>query len=350
VNRPNEAPETSTRVRGLALPTLLIELLTTGQWRHPGDETLRKIMPWFEDPLVFLPDVDQIRRESGSLFQLTDDEGTGRLFRLSRGSADPVELPYLDVDLAVLVAVNRIPGDDVAVALDYRTRTTDPRVVASDLWTDPRQCSWRTVAPTFSAFIAALNLTRPQHFNYVGPAEILDQVQPGSHGRAITSRADLAAWLDEQTEHEREEPFTFIVDLNGTLRLAPQRSEHVACAGGDPVLSAGEITFARQQDDWLVREISNQSTGYCPDVTSWAAVETSLDRAGLDHPHTFTNPIVFRRCPQCRQRNIVKDGDFACAVCDAPLPSAWNIDRADGDAAEGGRDQDVRAPSEDRSL
>lgn len=338
MNRPNkdQAPGISTRVRGLALPAPLIELLTTGQWRHPGDETLRKIMPWFKDPLDFLTDVHQIRHESGSLDHLTDDEDTARIFRQARGSAsaDPVELPYLDVDLAVLIAVNRIPGDDVAVALDYRTSASDPRVVASDFWTDPRQCSWRTVAPTFSAFITALNLTRPQRYNYVGPAEILDQVQPGSRGRAITSHDDLAAWLEEQTEHEREEPFTFIIELNETLRLAPQRSEHVACAGGDPVLSAGEITFAQQQNHWLVSEISNLSTGYCPDATSWAAVETSLDRAYLDHPHTFTNPIVFRRCPQCQQRNIVKDDDFSCAVCDALLPSAWNIDRSDKDATE----------------
>lgn len=338
MNRPNkdQAPETSTRVRGLLLPIPLIELLATGQWRHPGDDTLRKIMPWFKDPLDFLTDVHQIRRESASLDHLTDHEDTAKFFRQTRGnaSADPVELPYLDVDLAVLIAVNRVPGDDVAVALDYRTSASDPRVVASDFWTDPHQCSWRTIASTFSAFIAALNLTRPQHYNYVGPAEILDQVRPGRHGRAITSHDDLAAWLEEQNEHEREEPFTFIVDLNRTLRLAPQRSEHVACAGGNPVLSAGEITFAQQQNHWLVREISNQSTGYCPDVTSWAAVETTLDRAGLGHPHTFTNPIVFRRCPQCRQRNIVKDDHFACAVCDAPLPSTWNIDRSDEDATE----------------
>lgn len=215
MNRPNkdQAPGTSTRVRGLALPTPLVELLASGRWRHPGDETLREIMPWFKDPLDFLTDVHQIRHESGSLDRLTDDEETARIFRQARGSAgaDPVELPYLDVDLAVLIAVNRIPGDDVAVALDYRTDPSDPRVVASDFWTDPHQCSWRTIAPTFSAFIAALNLTRPQHYNYVGPAEILDQVQPGSArcvvGRGAGSRSSR---LEEQAEHEREEPFTFI--------------------------------------------------------------------------------------------------------------------------------------------
>lgn len=169
---------------------------------------------------------------------------------------------------------------------------------------------------------------KPRHYRYVGPAEIRDQVQIGSRGYAITSHDDLANWLAEQAKQDRQEPFTFVVDLTGTLRLAPQRSEHLACAGGDPVLSAGEITFVPDDGRWKVCDISNQSTGYCPDVTSWPAVEAALDRAelDLDHPGAFTHPIVFRRCPRCLERNVVKDDHFFCAVCDAPLPLAWNTD------------------------
>jgi hypothetical protein len=51
-----------------------------------------------------------------------------------------------------------VPGDDVAIALDYRGDPSGPCVVASDLWTDPRQCAWRIVAPTFGAFAAALGV------------------------------------------------------------------------------------------------------------------------------------------------------------------------------------------------
>lgn len=159
----------------------------------------------------------------------------------------------------------------------------------------------------------------------MGPAEILDQVRDGRRGSAITSYDDLAGWLAAQDEREWEAPFTFVVDLAGTLRLAAQRSEHVACAGGEAVLSAGEITFTLDGGRWLVSEISNQSTGYCPDVTSWPAVEAALDVAGLDHPRAFTYPIVFRRCPRCHQRNIVKDDHFVCAICEAPLPSTFNL-------------------------
>jgi hypothetical protein len=154
---------------------------------------------------------------------------------------------------------------------------------------------------------------------------VLAAVRPGSEGRRITSPADLAAWLMTRDEDERAEPFTFVVDLGGSLRLAPRRSEHVACAGGASVLSAGEITFLRDQGRWTVSEISNQSTGYCPDPDSWSAVGDSLDGASLEHPGDFTDPILFRRCASCAERNLVKDGSFICAICGADLPATWNF-------------------------
>ncbi|WP_328807637.1 hypothetical protein [Nonomuraea antri] len=168
-----------------------------------------------------------------------------------------------------------------------------------------------------------------RRYHYVGPAEIRDQTRAGSPGHVISDQNDLADWLQKQAAEDRAEPFTFVVDVRGNLRLAPQRSEHVACAGGAPVLSAGEISFAWDGTRWLVSEISNQSTGYCPDVQPWTAVKAALLRAGIDHPDAFTRPIVFRRCPRCRQRNIVKDDDFACGVCQAPLPRIWNVDQPD---------------------
>ncbi|MEV0667663.1 hypothetical protein ACIBI3_41820 [Actinomadura luteofluorescens] len=287
---------------------------------------LREVMPWFEDPLDFLVDYDEMRRETGALLGLY--EGHARLFHLKRGSdhAGPVELPWLDVDLAVLIAVNRHAGDDVAIALDYRTGASDPRVVASDFFTDPRQYAWRTVAPAFSTFVAALGPLGMREYRYVGPADILEQARSGRRGQAVASPDDLAAWLTRQTAQHAEDPFTYVVDLDGTLRLAPQRSEHVACAGREPVLGAGEITFAASRGGWTVTEISNQSTGYCPDPSSWTAVAAALDRAGLEHPPGYTHPIVFRRCRRCRQRNIVKDDHYLCAVCGDSLPAAWNMD------------------------
>jgi hypothetical protein len=53
-----------------------------------------------------------------------------------------------------------------------------------------------------------------------------------------------------------------------------------------------------------------------------------VDRVGLAHPGDFTHKVVFRRCPACGQLNIVRDSDFACAVCDSALPAHWNISSA----------------------
>jgi hypothetical protein len=146
-------------VRGLVLPDLLGELLASGRWQHPGGDILREVMPWFQDPLDFLSSVDQIRWESQSLDLFADSSRSSELFREARGSVTGcLDLPWLDVELAVLVAVNQRPGDDVAIALDYRTDPSDPRVVGSDFWTDPERCTWRMIAPTFTGFVTALGL------------------------------------------------------------------------------------------------------------------------------------------------------------------------------------------------
>ena len=77
---------------------------------------------------------------------------------------------------------------------------------------------------------------------------------------------------------QKGEEVNFVIDLTGTLRLAPRRSEHVACAGGGPVLSAGEIVFRRERGGWTVGEVSNQSTGYCPDVAGRRSATPSTAR------------------------------------------------------------------------
>jgi hypothetical protein len=88
------------------------------------------------------------------------------------------------------------------------------------------------------------------------------------------------------------------------------------------------MLFAQDAARWYASEISNQSTGYCPDPDSWPAVAVTLDRLGLAHPGDFTDKVIFRRCPACGQLNIVRDGHFACAVCDSALPAHWNIGAA----------------------
>ena len=120
-----------------------------------------------------------------------------------------------------------------------------------------------------------------------------------------TASASLAGWLAGRGRGDLAEPFTFVVALDGVLRLAPRRSEHVALAGGQDVLAAGEMAFAAAGAGWRVAAVTNQSTGYCPDPDCWPAVAAALDRAGIPHPGGFTDRVVFRRCPDCGERNLV---------------------------------------------
>jgi hypothetical protein len=164
-------------------------------------------------------------------------------------------------------------------------------------------------------------------YGYVGPQEIRDAVVFANIGRAIETADDLSEWLAELPAQDRSQPHTFVIDVTGVLRVAARRSEHIACAGGGPVLSGGEITFARQKTGWLVSEVTNQSTGYCPRVSSSSAVCIACEHAGLAHPSRFTTAFEFRRCPECRQITIVKDDDFTCPACGTELPEEWNFAR-----------------------
>ncbi|GAA4565593.1 hypothetical protein GCM10023176_14040 [Micromonospora coerulea] len=159
-----------------------------------------------------------------------------------------------------------------------------------------------------------------RRYRYVGPADVLASVADSPEGWPVRSSVDLDTYLAAADPRDRDEPFTYIIDPGGLLRLAPRRSEHVACAGGGKVLGAGEIAFAGERDGWVVTEVSNQSTGYCPDPTSWAAVAGALDRAGIGRPEGFTAAVVFRRCLDCGERNVVRDDDYICALCGAELP------------------------------
>jgi hypothetical protein len=57
-------------------------------------------------------------------------------------------------------------------------------------------------------------------------------------------------------------------------------------------------------------------------------VAAALERTPLAHPGTFSTAYLFRRCPACRQINLIKQQVFVCALCDAELPQTWNFDDA----------------------
>ena len=155
-------PRSSPRVHGLPLPSLLAQLLAHGLWQHPGDEALRHAIPWFEGPVDFLASTEGMERESRSLGQFAQEERSSRFFHVTQGTAaGQTALPWLDAEFSVVIAVNREPGDDVAIALDYRGDPANPAVVASDVWTEPGTYLWRSVAPSFQVFAAMLSIGEP---------------------------------------------------------------------------------------------------------------------------------------------------------------------------------------------
>ena len=76
-----------------------------------------------------------------------------------------------------------------------------------------------------------------------GPAVLAERAMRGLDVIAVTSAHILPRWLAGRPAGELSEPFTFVVGLDGELRLAPRRSEHVDCAAGQQVLAAGEVLF-----------------------------------------------------------------------------------------------------------
>jgi hypothetical protein len=161
-------------------------------------------------------------------------------------------------------------------------------------------------------------------FEYVGFEEIRLMVAEFPRGTKIESIADLKHWVratgDRSMFDRQLIVATFVIDLDGNLLLADRHSEHVACAGGAAVLAAGEIFITWDGDILEISDITNQSTGYCPDLDSWQYVESALSKIQIDRPLGFTMEFIFRRCDSCDRINIIKNELFVCAVCDSPLP------------------------------
>lgn len=161
-------------------------------------------------------------------------------------------------------------------------------------------------------------------YPYVGPRDLLQLVASQPMGTALMSAADVRAWVAAQSHRHDPVVATYVVDADGRLLVADRHSEHVVCAGGEPVLAAGELVFD-PAPSLVVSGVTNQSTGYCPEPECWTVVRAALEALEIDVPPGFTPPFVFRRCEHCGQINVVKDDEWLCAVCGTALPSTWNF-------------------------
>ena len=165
----------------------------------------------------------------------------------------------------------------------------------------------------------------PQLYKYVGPEAIRHAVAESNSGVMIHDKNQLAFWMQQQDEWDDDcLTMTFAVPADGSLRVAPRRSEHVACARGADVLAAGELVI-RLNPALEVVGASNLSTGYCPEPSCWEALQRALRSLDIPAPPALTFSCTFRKCPACGERNLVKDDWFVCAICDGPLPAEWNF-------------------------
>jgi len=147
-------------VNGLPLPPLLVLLMQQGQWVHPGDAKLRELIPFLVEPVDFLKSPERMATQW--IVPFADDPRGAEVFRVLRGSRapGPSDLPWLDVELSIFIALSAVTGDDTGIALDYRLDKRDPRVVAGDWNSSGNKCYWREVSRTFSQFVELLRLPR----------------------------------------------------------------------------------------------------------------------------------------------------------------------------------------------
>lgn len=83
-------------------------------------------------------------------------------------------------------------------------------------------------------------------YKYIGPENLLSLVKETNGGKVILSQQDVLDWIsdtNQELDGMNQVTVTFIINIEGQLLIADRHSEHVACAGGKEVLSAGEMTF-----------------------------------------------------------------------------------------------------------
>jgi hypothetical protein len=166
-----------------------------------------------------------------------------------------------------------------------------------------------------------------RQYRYVGSSGIRQQLENPAYRVEVRNGKDVIEWIEEMDQvldGDSSVTATFVIDLEQRLWIADQHSEHVVCARGQEVLSAGEIMFAISGNSLEVVEVTNQSTGFCPEPESWQAVSDALNRAGIERPAEFTTAYLFRRCKACGTTNIIKDDWYVCGVCEAELSQEWN--------------------------
>ena len=155
----NDPSDEIPKIRGMRFPPVFAQLWSAGKWQQPDESLVQSLIPWLQGPIQFIEAMEWMEAENGA--SLVDHPDSAQMFRQYRGSVcGDKELRWLDVEQSLFVAVNRIHGDDLGIALDFRTSVVNPRVVASH-WCGERSdyhVEWRLVTNTFSEFVSKLNM------------------------------------------------------------------------------------------------------------------------------------------------------------------------------------------------
>lgn len=164
-------------------------------------------------------------------------------------------------------------------------------------------------------------------FPYRGPSRLVPASGARPAGVVVETALQFADLADDPSQERLGDgsvAFTYVVDQSNSLRVANRRSEHVVCAGGEPVLAAGELFVTPgRKGSWVVRA-SNFSNGYMPSEDSFMALKLALERARLPAPKGFDPAIAYRYCGRCMEAVIAETG--ACRVCQAALALKWDLD------------------------
>lgn len=164
----------------------------------------------------------------------------------------------------------------------------------------------------------------PREYDYVGPALLAREANATIDRLRPRRPEDILAWPPARGRSRLD--LTYVVDGGGALWISDRRTEHVALARGARVLGAGELGLDLRGRHVEVTDVTNQSTGYCPEPGCWEAVRCALLAAGLEPPPALTHSFEFRRCRSCRAINVIKEELFECGDCEAALPSHWNFE------------------------
>ena len=164
----------------------------------------------------------------------------------------------------------------------------------------------------------------PTTYEYIGPSDILKRIKPQYKGATVTSIQDIKDWINHHQPTAKAGTIltcTFIINLDDQLVITDRHAEHVQCALGNLVKSAGEINFyIAKRNKIQIDSITNQSTGYCPHATSWKSVKIALEKVfDTNIPDGFDPEFIFSYCSQCQTRQIVKDEFYFCPTCHGTL-------------------------------